>query len=109
MGRAESGYGEEHRTRGENKGGSGIKRKLTVHSDPNHSWLEVPLSDLTTLGVADEISSRLYRYETSAYLEDDVDAYVYLRAARQAGWSITTEDGYVDRDSFVRNLPAYNS
>ena len=85
-----------------------MKRILTFHSDPNHSWLEVPLSDLTTLGIADEISACSYRYETSAYLEDDVDADVYLRATRQAGWSITTEDRYVDGDSFVRSLPAYN-
>ena len=109
MGRAESGYGEEHRTGSKNKGGSAIKRKLTFHSDSAHGWLEVPLQDLTTLGITDDISACSYRYETNAYLEEDVDADVYLRAARQAGWSITTEDRYVDRDSFVRNLPAYNS
>ena len=43
------------------------------------------------------------------YLEEDVDAYVYLRAARQAGWSVTTEDAYVDGESFVQRLPVYGS
>jgi len=65
--------------------------------------------DLTTLGVADDISSSSYQYETSAYLEDDLDAGVYLRAAREAGWLVTTEDCYVDRDSFVRSLPDYGN
>ncbi len=62
-----------------------MKRNLTFHNDPGHGWLEVPLADLTTLGVADDISSSSYQYETSAYLEEDVDAGVYLRAAREAG------------------------
>ncbi len=84
-----------------------MKRKLTFHTDPAHGWLEVPLQDLTTLGVADDISACSYQNETNAYLEEDVDAYVYLRAAREAGWAVTTEDHYVDRDSFVRNLPGY--
>ncbi len=84
-----------------------MKRNLTFHTDPSHGWLEVPVRDLTTLGVADDISSSSYQYETSAYLEEDVDAGVYLRAAREAGWLVTTEDRYVDGDSFVRSLPGY--
>ncbi len=67
-----------------------MKRVLKFRSDPNHSWLEVPLGDLTTLGVAGEISTYSYQDETNAYLEDHVDAYVYLSAAREAGWSVTT-------------------
>ena len=85
-----------------------MHRNLAFHNDPNHNWLEVPLNDLTTFGVGDEISSRSYQDEANAYLEEDVDAGVYLRAAREAGWLITTEDRYVEGDSFVRNLPAYN-
>ncbi len=84
-----------------------MKRILKFHSDPNHGWLEVPLGDLTTLGVAGEISSRSYQNDVSAYLEDDVDAGVYLRAAGEAGWSVTTKDSYVDGESFVRRLPVY--
>jgi len=86
-----------------------VKRILKFRSDPNHSWLEVPLQDLTTLGVADEISAYSYQNETNAYLEEDVDAYVYLRAAREAGWSVTTQDAYVDGESFVPRLPPYGS
>ncbi len=84
-----------------------MKRKLTFHTDPAHGWLEVPLQDLTTLGVADDISACSYQDETNAYLEEDVDAGVFLHAAGEAGWSVTTEDRYVDRDSFVRSLPGY--
>ena len=85
-----------------------MHRNLAFHSDPNHSWLEVPLNDLTTLGITDEVSSCSYQTDTRAYLEEDVDAGVYQRAAREAGWLITTEDRYVEGNSFMRNLPAYN-
>ncbi len=84
-----------------------MKRNLKFHNDQGHGWLEVPVRDLTTLGVADDISSSSYQDETSAYLEEDVDAGVYLRAAREAGWIVDTEDHYVDGDSFVRSLPGY--
>lgn len=86
-----------------------MKRNLTFHTDPNHGWLEVPLGDLTTLGVADNISAYSYQDKTNAYLEEDVDAGVYLRAAGEVGWSVTTEDRYVDGESFVPRLPPYGS
>ena len=40
-------------------------------------------------------------------LEEDVDAKVYLRAARAAGWQVETWDRYVGGSSFVRHLPSY--
>lgn len=84
-----------------------MKRDLTFHADPEHGWLEVPLTDLTTLGIQDEISSCSYQDEANAYLEEDLDAGIYLRAAREAGWTVDTNDNYVDGDSFVRDLPGY--
>ncbi len=84
-----------------------MKRNLTFHNDPGHGWLEVPLADISTLGVADDITACSYQDETNAYLEEDLDAAVYLQAARAAGWTIDTEDHYVDGDSFVRSLPGY--
>ena len=86
-----------------------MQKTLTYHSDPGHGWLEVPRNDLITLGIADEISACSYQDETSAYLEEDVDAGVYLRAARAAGWQVETHDRYVGGSSFVRHLPGYGS
>ena len=84
-----------------------MTRNLTYHNDPGYGWLEVPLSDLTTLDMTDKISSCSYQDEANAYLEEDLDVGVYLRAARATGWSVDTKDDYSNNDSFVRRLPPY--
>lgn len=86
-----------------------MQKTLTYHSDPGHGWLEVPRDDLTALGIAQEISACSYQDEAKAYLEEDADAGVYLRAARAAGWQVETRDRYVGGSSFVRHLPSYGS
>ena len=86
-----------------------MQRTLIYHTDPGHGWLEVPRNDLTTLGIAHDISACSYQDEMNAYLEEDVDAGVYLRAARAACWQVGTQDRYVGGSSFVRHLPGYGS
>ena len=53
-------------------------RTLTFHSDPGHAWLEVPLAELKSLGVAGEISSYSYINGETAYLEEDCDAGIFI-------------------------------
>lgn len=84
-----------------------MQKNLKFHNDPGHGWLEVPLTDLATLGIKGEISPFSYQDERNAYLEEDLDAGVYLRAAREVGWLVNTEDCYANHDSFVRTLPDY--
>lgn len=84
-----------------------MQKNLKFHNDPRHGWLEVPLTDLDTLRIKGEISACSYQDQDNAYLEEDLDAGVYLRAARAAGWQVKTEDCYTNRDSFVRTLRSY--
>lgn len=84
-----------------------MQKNLKFHNDPGHGWLEVPLTDFETLRIEGEISACSYQDQCNAYLEEDLDAGVYLRAARAAGWLINTEDCYTNQDSFVRTLPCY--
>ena len=86
-----------------------MRETLTYQTDPGHGWLEVPHDDLTALGIAHKISACSYQDEAKAYLEEDVDAGVYLRAARAAGWQVETRDRYVGGNSFVQHLPNYGS
>jgi len=53
---------------------------FTFHTDPGHGWLEVPMSLLRDLGIADKISSYSYMRGDSAYLEEDCDAGLFVRA-----------------------------
>ena len=49
--------------------------------DPGHGWLEVPLADIERLGIRGQISPYSYLKGKTAYLEEDLDAWVYIRAA----------------------------
>lgn len=52
----------------------------TFITDPGHGWLSVPLSDLHKYGLIHEISSYSYMTRTRAYLEEDCDAWKFIRA-----------------------------
>ena len=53
----------------------------TFHCDPGHGWLAVPLAEIRKLGIADKISSYSYMSGGMAYLEEDCDAPVFIKAA----------------------------
>ncbi len=63
----------------------GASASLRMISDPGHGWLEVPISELTRLGIAKQISPYSYRVGRMAYLEEDSDAGKYLDALKAAG------------------------
>lgn len=52
----------------------------TFFSDPGHGWLEVQVAELHELGIAEKISGYSYLNGELAYLEEDCDLSVYLRA-----------------------------
>lgn len=64
-------------------------------NDPGHGWLVVPLKDVVAAGVAERITAYSYMTMTHAYLEEDVDAGVFLAAKWLDGQAIP--DRYVDR------------
>jgi hypothetical protein len=54
--------------------------RYTYITDPGHGWISVPLEDIKKLGIADKISSYSYMTQTTAYLEEDCDASIFLDA-----------------------------
>ncbi len=62
-------------------------KTITVrwHSDAGHGWLEVPIKELKGLGVLGSISHFSYVKGRSAYLEEDQDATIFIRAAKSRG------------------------
>lgn len=83
-----------------------IKRTVTFISDPGHGWLEVSNADIATLGIADQITPYSYMTPTRSFLEEDCDAGVFMKAAKDAGWSVTAKHRLVDS---VAPLRAYSS
>lgn len=53
---------------------------FTFYCDPGHAWLKVPLTLLEDLGLTGKISRFSYRSARFGYLEEDCDAYLFIRA-----------------------------
>jgi hypothetical protein len=50
------------------------------HEDAGHGWLEVPLEALRTLSIGKKISPYSYVHGDKAYLEEDRDAPIFMKA-----------------------------
>ena len=77
----------------------------TFHTDPGHGWLEVSEGDLFRAGLTiQDFSEYSYRKGTRLFLEEDLDAGVFIKAARKAGHTVTFCEEMVDDDHWIRNL-----
>jgi len=78
---------------GTNVPSTGMTRKekkmlLTFYHDASHGWLEVPIETIKALGVADKITGFSYKKDGNAYLEEDYDAGLFLKAAEAEGLEV---------------------
>jgi hypothetical protein len=72
---------------------SPMKKTMTFQwtSDPGHAWLKVKESLIDQLGIASKISCYSYRDgQGEAYLEEDLDAEVFLSELRKHGVKVST-------------------
>lgn len=79
-----------------------------MYTDNGHGWLEVTKSELAQLGITAKISGWSYHDNGKAYLEEDCDLSVFIKAKGWTKWpqdQITTR--HTDGNSFVRSLPHY--
>lgn len=85
----------------------GAASALRMISDPGHGWLEVPVSELARLGIANQISRYSYRKGQMAYLEEDLDAGVYLEALEAAGEPRPALTEVYQARTPIRSYPSY--
>lgn len=84
----------------------------TFYEDPGHGWLEVSKQELKDLGITDDISKYSYMKGQLAYLEEDSDLGVFIRAREAAGNPFdfqATNRRYVEGNQSPRNLTSYNN
>lgn len=62
-----------------------FRSQLTYLVDPGHGWLVVPLVEIAALGIEPQISACSFIQGQNAYLEEDVDAPLYLDARAAQG------------------------
>lgn len=91
----------------------------TIWSDPSHAWLEVEKADLIILDIEGLISRSSYRNGDKVYLEEDVDAALYMIALFGKNGERTPQQTAeleqwlgglieIDRDNiFIRNLKPF--
>lgn len=80
---------------------------LTVYVDPGHAWVGVPLSLVEELGIKGIITGYSYYRDGMCYLEEDCDASVFVKVAKEKGYSFTFKESHNNNQSFVRRLPHY--
>ena len=55
-------------------------KTFNYYMDPGHGWIAVEQNDLVALGIAEKITAYSYRKGVIAYLEEDCDAAIFVRA-----------------------------
>jgi len=76
--------------------------KLVWHSDSGHAWLQVP-KVYVPKGL--KFSKYSYQDRTSLYLEEDMDASIFLDAMKDCIDEFTFKENHGNGDSPIRNLP----
>ncbi|RLI66816.1 MAG: hypothetical protein DRO67_00135 [Candidatus Asgardarchaeum californiense] len=82
------------------------------YTDPGHGWLAVSYQELVKLGISKDISTCSYFHKGTVYLEEDVDAGVYIDAIKKNGDSICVTEHYAENTpirgySYYRNNHNY--
>ncbi|QDP52863.1 MAG: hypothetical protein Unbinned4512contig1001_1 [Prokaryotic dsDNA virus sp.] len=78
------------------------------YTDPSHGWLAVEIEKINELNIAHKISEYSYLGKNHVYLEEDVDASIYLRAYEEKyGKKPELKVEHSNASSFVRNLPSF--
>ena len=84
-------------------------KSYKLHTDPGHGWLAVRTKELVELGIADQISRFSYVKGTTAYLEEDCDLTVFLKAYNAVhGVDPEIVESFREK-TFVRNCDSYGS
>lgn len=85
-------------------------RKFTIYSDPGHGWVKVPRKLLNKLGIADQITAFSYQRGEHVYLEEDCDAYTFVKAYKaQIAPVPIFQEKFTNKSSKIRSYPSYQS
>ncbi len=68
--------------------------QFTFKADPGHAWLEVSLKTLHELAepIITHITSYSYINKDMVYLEEDCDAYIFLKHLEDTGVAFTIKE-----------------
>jgi hypothetical protein len=85
------------------------KISIKVFADPGHAWARIPKAKLVQLGIADKISPYSYMNGANAFLEEDCDLSVLIRALIERGYEIKFNESHANKQSKIRNYSTYRA
>jgi hypothetical protein len=85
------------------------KISIKVFADPGHAWARFPKAKLVSLGIADKISTYSYMNGANAFLEEDCDLSVLIRALIERGYEIKFNESHANKQSKIRNYSTYRA
>jgi hypothetical protein len=86
-----------------------FKKNFQSFTDPGHGWVKVPLKMLVDLSIVEKISNFSYQRGNYAYLEEDSDTGIFLKAyIKKYGIDPTIKNYHSNKSSRIRNYPNYN-
>jgi len=77
--------------------------------DAGHGWLSVKYQELVDLGIEDQISKHSYVNGKSAYLEEDVDMPLYIKAMEDNSFSVDFDQRDHGEVSRIRKYESFPS
>lgn len=82
--------------------------ELQFIQDLGHAWLKVPMKLINELGIRRKITKYSYKKDNDAYLEEDVDAALFMVAYEERhGESITFDIVSHGENSPIRNYEPF--
>ena len=95
-------------------------KSITIYTDPSHGWAKVTIKELIKLNIADKISTYSYIYHSKslrkdhdyreagfAYLEEDCDLSMYLKALDSKGIQYKFKTLHTNKSSKIRSYSRY--
>jgi hypothetical protein len=86
-------------------------KSIVLYTDPAHGWAKVSLSELFNLEIHDKISTYSYirsnEKHSYAYLEEDCDLSLYLKALDDKGIKFRIIEKHTDKSSKIRSYKRY--
>ena len=81
--------------------------KIKYYHDPGHGWVAVKRSLLIESGLENQISGFSYQKGQTVYLEEDSDAYKFVKTMEAKGYAFDVEHRYSEKSSPIRSYACY--
>lgn len=80
---------------------------VKFYSDPGHGWIAVKRDLLQQLNIADKITPYSYQKGKTVYLEEDCDAYLFIKEMNKNGFVVVPEYKTTNNRSPIRSYASY--